>query len=146
MPEIEIITNGEGAWPDLVSKRQRGKLIDAGSSLRMAALPHGMQSGRASVTLRVDLPDGRTVVTQTSLRNLYNATMRLALAHGEDFMTKRDGPTEALEKNEIALKHVVLQLFAAQQRLGETPTLNMEAADAEWEEIQRRRQQGPQAN
>lgn len=48
-------------------------LVDASGRHRDAAparLPGGMKSGASSVTIRVDLPDGRVVLVETSLKML----------------------------------------------------------------------------
>jgi hypothetical protein len=74
MPQMmSIILNGDGCWPDLVEKRAKGELIDlmgndVGNVLQVAALPKGTVSGNTTVTLRLDLPDGKTVMTEVSLK------------------------------------------------------------------------------
>lgn len=70
MPLMNVRLDGEGCWPDLVEKNASGKLIDlmnASTPIQFALLKRGMNSGKSSVTMRVDLPDGRTVLTQTSM-------------------------------------------------------------------------------
>jgi hypothetical protein len=70
MTVIELQLDGRGCWPDLTELEESGRLIDvmlSTSRLGLALVPGGMSSGAASVTIRVDLPDGRTVLTQTSL-------------------------------------------------------------------------------
>ncbi len=65
MPSLSVILESDGAWPDLQAKDKAGDLIwlrDA--HLQVAALAMGMASGKASVAIRVDLPDGRTVVAE----------------------------------------------------------------------------------
>lgn len=65
---LKVIADGDNCWPDLADKIERGEVIHlAGSGLELALLPGGMSSGAASVSLRVDLPDGRTVVCETSM-------------------------------------------------------------------------------
>ncbi len=63
-PIIDIKLHGDNAWPDLQDKG----VTDAGSVIRLACLPGGMASGRTSITLRVDTPDGNAVIVQTSVR------------------------------------------------------------------------------
>lgn len=71
MPILTIHTQGDGAWPDLESLARQGKLLEAmgtdAPAIEVALLRGGMQSGAASVTFRINLPDGRVVLTETSL-------------------------------------------------------------------------------
>lgn len=74
MPALRITCEGEGCWPDLVGNPTVIDLTgDDAPTIFMALLPGGMASGRASVAFRLELPDGRTVVTETSLRLLSQA-------------------------------------------------------------------------
>lgn len=71
---LKIIHDGDNCWPDLAEKIERGEVIHlAGVGLELALLPGGMSSGAASVSLRIDLPDGRTVICETSLALLEGA-------------------------------------------------------------------------
>ena len=79
-PSIALDLNGDGAWSDLAG---RTDVIDAGYTLKMTALAGGMSSGRTSVALRIDLPDGRPVIVQTSLQ-LLTATVRAIAARYPD--------------------------------------------------------------
>lgn len=51
--------------------------------LRITALAGGMMSGAPSVMLRLDLPDGRTVLAQTSLRLFLAAADMLRARYGD---------------------------------------------------------------
>jgi hypothetical protein len=86
VPEIDLVAlDGEGgAWPDLAA---RSDVIHLTGAFQLAPLRAGMQSGRASVAFRFDLPDGRSVIAETSLRVLYSAVKAIAARHGEEFMT-----------------------------------------------------------
>jgi hypothetical protein len=67
---MEIHLEGDGCWPDLPEKAAQGKLIHVSNDappFQVAALGGGMQSGGASVSFRFDLPDGTTVLVETSL-------------------------------------------------------------------------------
>ena len=69
MLSITMIFDGDGCWPDL--KDKIGEVIHLSNGappLQVALLDKGMASGRPSVTLRLDLPDGRIVLAETSLR------------------------------------------------------------------------------
>lgn len=62
MIALIIKLDGEGSWPDLEGK----PLLQPARAIEVALLPGGMASGKASVAIRIDLPDGRTVIAQTS--------------------------------------------------------------------------------
>lgn len=76
MPSIvHLHLDGDGCWPDLKDPKllmESGKLtwLGDGTSIDIAALSAGMQSGRTSLAIRIDLPDGRIVVAEVSLRNM----------------------------------------------------------------------------
>jgi hypothetical protein len=80
MTTIDLNLDGDNAWPDLAL---RDDLIHITGSIGMTALDGGMSSGRASVAMRIDLPDGRPVVVETSLRVLV-AACRAMLARYPD--------------------------------------------------------------
>lgn len=67
MIPLIIDMRGDNAWPDLKDK----PLIHLGNGappIRVAVLEGGLTSGRPSVAIRLDLPDGQTVVAETSAR------------------------------------------------------------------------------
>lgn len=71
---LDFIACGDGAWPDLANKHDAGKLIHIrDSAFRVTTLDMGMASGRPSVAIRIDLPDGRVVLFETSARIFYEA-------------------------------------------------------------------------
>ena len=70
MPTLIIKLEGDASWPDLADKPD-DQIIDV-HNLEVALLPGGMESGRASVAIRIDLPDGRVVIAQTS-QQLFDA-------------------------------------------------------------------------
>ncbi len=72
MIPFSVILEGENAWPDLDNKEVIH--LGAGSrGMQVAVLPGGMVSGKPSVAIRIDLPDGRTVVAETSARLFVSA-------------------------------------------------------------------------
>jgi hypothetical protein len=79
VPVIKTIRNGDGCWPDLTdigARMKDGRVIHLGNgapAIQMALLKAGMGSGKASVTIRLDLPDGRVVLAETSLSLLVTA-------------------------------------------------------------------------
>lgn len=67
MIPMTIILDGDSAWPDLQSK----PFIHLGNgapAIEVAVLENGLASGRPSVALRLELPDGQTVVAETTAR------------------------------------------------------------------------------
>ena len=75
MPLIDLDVSGkDGQWADLKAKADEGKLIElmgeASPPIRMYLLRGGMVSGRHSVVIRMSLPDGIELITETSLHCL----------------------------------------------------------------------------
>lgn len=89
MPTVlPLHAHGDHCWPDLDQVKQEGRLIDLmgpdiGPVLELAALPKGTEGGRTTVTIRVDLPDGRVVLTEVTLRLLKMAVETFATVWGE---------------------------------------------------------------
>jgi hypothetical protein len=80
---IDLNLGPEPHWPDL----DLTKVIHLGNDappIKIASLPGGMGSGRASICLRIDLPDGRTVLAETSLRLLCMAARGFAAKYPEE--------------------------------------------------------------
>jgi len=65
MPSLKLIMEGDGCWPDLSLK-----VVREAKEIEVACLLCGMQSGKTSVTFRLDMPDGDVVLAQTSLELL----------------------------------------------------------------------------
>jgi hypothetical protein len=72
MPILQIHPSAEGIWPDLQPLALEGQLLQAmgpdAPAIEVALLRGGMVSGAPSVTIRINLPDGRVVLTETSLQ------------------------------------------------------------------------------
>jgi hypothetical protein len=81
MPTMTIILNGDGAWPDLDGKHVVHLGNDA-PSIQVAALGGGMESGRPSVAIRLDLPDGSVVVAETSAQLFISVARAIAGRYG----------------------------------------------------------------
>jgi hypothetical protein len=79
MLSLTILPNGDGAWPDLQDQVDKGTLLEPVGNIEIAFLDFGMASGRPSVAIRFNLPDGRTVLAQTSAR-LFASAGRALLA------------------------------------------------------------------
>lgn len=77
MPNMKVITNGDGCWPDLKDKT----VIHTQLPFEVALLRGGMASGGASVSFRIGLPDGRVVIAETSLELLTTAARALNAAN-----------------------------------------------------------------
>lgn len=68
MSILTIHPHGDGCWPDLI--------IDStlvGKVAALARLPMGMVSGRSSVSMRIELPNGKVVIAEVSLAQLTQA-------------------------------------------------------------------------
>lgn len=121
-------------WPDLLDLDRRGMLVrlDDEHGLRLTVLPRGMESGRASICFRFQLPNRRVAIMQSSLRALWSATIALAARYGEDFMSVQ--PTnDVIRQKDLAIQELGRQLLAAKQRLGEPLTIDMSVGDKAWE-------------
>jgi hypothetical protein len=59
MLDLNIILDGDGAWPDLAEKEVIALDPHALGQIQVAALIDGLASGRPAVAIRVDLPDGK---------------------------------------------------------------------------------------
>lgn len=68
MNGIKVVLEGDNCWPELREKMARGEVIHLGQGtvIGLAVLPAGMQSGKPSIMFRLDLPDGKTVMAETS--------------------------------------------------------------------------------
>jgi hypothetical protein len=77
-PILHISLEGDGAWPDLAARE-----IVEGQWTRINILPHGMASGRPSIGIVVELPDGRACFAETSWRLLHAAVKAMEARYGE---------------------------------------------------------------
>jgi len=63
MIPFEVIMEGDDCWPDLKTKPwTEGRLVG------VAILDHGTSSGKPSISFRIDMPDGSSVMAQTTAR------------------------------------------------------------------------------
>lgn len=74
MPVLSIITNGENCWPDLRKGFIQGEFV------AIARLPNGTMLGNPTVIVRIELPNGQTVLAQTTLYLLSNAIKAFEVA------------------------------------------------------------------
>jgi hypothetical protein len=82
MLQISVILDGPGAWPDL-DWQKVVHVAEDGPPVQVAVFAKGMVTGRPSVVLRMDLPDGQTVLAQTSAR-LFCSAARIVMAQYPD--------------------------------------------------------------
>ncbi len=69
MLTFRTILEPEEHWSDLLDK----EVIYFGneaSTVEIVAMPGGMASGRTSISMRLDLPDGRVMILETALYEL----------------------------------------------------------------------------
>lgn len=64
MLSLTVKMEGDGSWPDLKDK----EFITIEKGLEVTILDGGMSSGKPSVAIRFELPDGTPVIAQTSAR------------------------------------------------------------------------------
>ena len=83
MPTLTIVPHGDGAWPDLADRMNRIIYLGNDAEIQMVGLSHGTVTGEPSVALRFDLPDGRIVVAETTLRLFLTAADSLKAVHGD---------------------------------------------------------------
>jgi hypothetical protein len=82
MNALVLKLDGDGAWPDLAGKIDTPQVIHLGNDakpIEISVLDAGMHSGRPSIMIRLELPDGRTVLAETSAR-LFCSAGRAVLA------------------------------------------------------------------
>ena len=78
MPTLDVQIDGDGCWPDLIEKGYiRGELV------AIATLPKGTSEGNPTVTIRVELPNGITVLAETTLRLFGQAAAAFRGRYGE---------------------------------------------------------------
>lgn len=80
MTHMNIILDGDNAWPDLKDK-PADKFHHSKDIAAVAMLNGGMVSGRPSVAFRIELDDGSTVVAETSARLFVSAARAIHARH-----------------------------------------------------------------
>jgi hypothetical protein len=79
MPVLTVIMAGDNCWPDLKDNPKLVHLGEGAKPLQVAILDGGMSTGRPSISIRADLPDGTIVIAETSAR-LFCGAARMILA------------------------------------------------------------------
>ena len=72
MIRLDVYTHGDNCWPDLIDTNGQPKFVE-GTLVGIARLPDATAKGNSTVTVRVELPDGTTVLAQTTLALIHNA-------------------------------------------------------------------------
>lgn len=67
MLQIILTFDGDNAWPDLREKTVL-HLANGAPPIQVAVLDGGTTQGRPSIAVRLDLPDGQTVIAETTAR------------------------------------------------------------------------------
>jgi hypothetical protein len=82
---MNIKLDGDNVWPDLRDKT----IIHLGQDappISVAVLNGGLASGRPSVAIRIDLPDGQTVVAETTARLFCTAAKAIMARYPDLFV------------------------------------------------------------
>lgn len=77
MAYLDLQLDGDNCWPEL---RESGFI--EGELVGIAGLPNGTSGGNPTVTVRVTLPDGKTVLAETTLRLFLSAARALQARYG----------------------------------------------------------------
>lgn len=84
MVSLKLIMEGDGAWPDLAERLARSiGEIPQTEDLEIAALRGGMSSGKPSIMIRFNLPDGKVALGQTSLALFLSAAEAFKAKYGD---------------------------------------------------------------
>lgn len=82
MTQLKITPNGEGARPDLKDHLKAGLLLSA-PDMELVGLADGTASGAPVVMAFLTLPDGRTVMAETTLALFLTAADALKARYGD---------------------------------------------------------------
>jgi hypothetical protein len=94
MPILRVILEGDAAWPDLTRLAAEHKFVHLGEEappIQIAGLAEGMQSGRPSVAIRLDLPDD-TAGLEPQARALAETSLALFLTAAEALKARYGDP------------------------------------------------------
>jgi hypothetical protein len=83
-PVMTIVLEGDWAFKDEADKAEQViHLADASPPIKVALLEGGMQSGKASVAIGLDIGEGRYVIAETSLELFLSAARAFAVKTGQ---------------------------------------------------------------
>lgn len=108
MTPLDIHTHGDNCWPDLTDGDGQPAFI-TGRFAGIARLPNATGQGKSAVTIRIELPDGRTVLAQTTL-----ALMDAALTAFRVVEQMEHVPKLVLHKGDLVYYRIVSGLFSLQ--------------------------------
>lgn len=81
---IDLKLNGDGAWTDLQGiDPGRIAKVPENTAIQIVTLGGGMASGKPSVMIRLDLPDGRLVLAETSVALFQMAAAAMTGRYGD---------------------------------------------------------------
>lgn len=81
---IHLDIEENGGWEDLKELDKRGDLLwFTKPVMQIARLPRGMKGGASSVTIRIDLPDGKVLCVETSMKLFLGAADAFRAAEGK---------------------------------------------------------------
>ncbi len=80
---LSIFLEGDDAFTDWID-REKIHLANTATPIRVAALSGGMTSGKPSVAIGIELPDGRVVVAETSMRLFLTAAKAFEARYQEE--------------------------------------------------------------
>ena len=93
---LSVNLNGDACWPDLARK----DIIHLTETLiQVACLEGGMESGKPSVTIRIDLPSGEVLLVETSMALFLDAAAIMANAFGHHFPETVESTTPRPSRN-----------------------------------------------
>lgn len=84
MQIMKVIAEGDGAWTDLEGRMADVIHLKDDVVIQVVALSGGMVSGRPSVSLRFDLPDGKVMIAETSVVLFLAAAEILRARYGDE--------------------------------------------------------------
>lgn len=84
MNRIDVYLNGDNCWSDLSAQREKIIHVNDNGAISLAGLSQGTEAGKPSVALRINLPDGRVVIVETTLALLLTATDVLRTRYAQE--------------------------------------------------------------
>lgn len=94
MPMIDLKLDEDGLWPDLADLPPDRiiNLMEEHNTIGMACLPYITAERKPAVMIRLDLPDGRVLVTVTTLALLATCVDAMIARHGDPRGLTGNGP------------------------------------------------------
>lgn len=86
MIHLSVKFDDENPWPDLADQKKLHFLRTG--QIQIAVLDKGMQSGKPSIVVRIDLPDGTIVAAETSARLFCGAGRAITAKYPDLFEDK----------------------------------------------------------